>query len=200
MKNAFHFIFHFKALFVLEIFTFLYWLFGYVEKRLDKKAMINYKIYDVIQWATNNYNTHIAQYQLIEYNMINNFLENHTKNVLGKQVPKYSIKYQNWAYLWINSLKLYKIVFIVCLSNSGSPKTYQNNGADHLLPPYIKLFEKMKRDLELVSPPHFLHGFWRKISLPLYFINWANFIAWLTLLLEMLGSTCIMIVVPSVTS
>ena len=57
--------------------------------------MINYKIYDVIHWATNNYNTHIAQYQLIEYNMINNFLENHTKNVLGKQVPKYSIKYQN---------------------------------------------------------------------------------------------------------
>ena len=131
--------------------------------------------------------------------MINNFLENHTKNVLGKQVPKYSIKYKNWAYLWINSLKLYKIVFIACLSNSGSPKTYQNNGADHLLPPYIKLFEKTKRYLELVSS-HFLHDFWRKISLPLYFINWANFIAWLTVLLEMLGSTCIMIVVPSVTS
>ena len=61
MKNAFCFIL--KALFILEIFTFLrYLLFGYVEKRLDKKAMVNFKIYDVADWATNNYNTHITQY------------------------------------------------------------------------------------------------------------------------------------------
>ena len=36
-----------KALFVLDIFTFLSRVFGYVEKRLDRKAMVNYKIYDV---------------------------------------------------------------------------------------------------------------------------------------------------------
>ena len=60
MKNAFHFML--KALFVLDIFTFLSRVFGYVEKRLDKKAMVNYKIYDVTDWTTNNYNTHIAQY------------------------------------------------------------------------------------------------------------------------------------------
>ena len=61
MKNAFCFIL--KALFILEIFTFLrYLLFGYVEKRLDKKAMVNFKIYDVTDWATNNYNIHITQY------------------------------------------------------------------------------------------------------------------------------------------
>ena len=60
MKNAFYFIL--KALFVLDIFTFLFWLFGYVEKRLDKKAMVNFKIHDVKDWTTNNYNTHIAQY------------------------------------------------------------------------------------------------------------------------------------------
>ena len=45
MKNAFYFML--KALFVLEVFTFLSWLFGYVEKRLDEKAMINFKIYDI---------------------------------------------------------------------------------------------------------------------------------------------------------
>ena len=28
-----------KTFFILEIFTFLYFLFGYVKKRLDKKAM-----------------------------------------------------------------------------------------------------------------------------------------------------------------
>ena len=61
MKNDFCFIL--KALFILEIFTFLrYLLFGYVEKRLDKKAMVSFKIYDVADWATNNYNIHITQY------------------------------------------------------------------------------------------------------------------------------------------
>ena len=32
-----------KALFILEIFTFLSCLSDYLEKRLDKKAMINFK-------------------------------------------------------------------------------------------------------------------------------------------------------------
>ena len=38
MKNAFYFVL--KALFVLGIFTFLSWLFGCVEKRLNKKAKV----------------------------------------------------------------------------------------------------------------------------------------------------------------
>ena len=37
-------------------------LFGYVEKRLDKKARVNFKMYDVTCWTTNNYNIYIAQY------------------------------------------------------------------------------------------------------------------------------------------
>ena len=37
MKNALYFTL--KALFVLEIFTFSYFLFGFVEERLDEKAM-----------------------------------------------------------------------------------------------------------------------------------------------------------------
>ena len=44
-----------KALSVLEIFTFFSRLFGYVGKQLDK---VNFKIYDVTDWATNNYNTY----------------------------------------------------------------------------------------------------------------------------------------------
>ena len=50
----------FKALFVRQIITFLSRIFGYVEKRLDKRAMINFKIYDDIVWTTNNYNTQIT--------------------------------------------------------------------------------------------------------------------------------------------
>ena len=56
------FYFMLKARFVLEIFTFLSWLFGYLETRLDEKAMVNFKIYDMADWATNNYNTYITQY------------------------------------------------------------------------------------------------------------------------------------------
>ena len=60
MKNSFYFIL--KTPFVLEIFTFLSRFYGYVEKELDKKTMINSKIYDVTNWTTSNYNTHITQY------------------------------------------------------------------------------------------------------------------------------------------
>ena len=35
---------------------------GYVEIRLGKKAMVNFKIYDVTNWNTNNYNKHIDRY------------------------------------------------------------------------------------------------------------------------------------------
>ena len=31
-------------------------------KQFNKKAKVNFKIYDVTNWITNNYNTHIAQY------------------------------------------------------------------------------------------------------------------------------------------
>ena len=54
MKNALYFML--KALFILEIFTFLSCVFGYVEKRLDNKAMVNFKI------CGSDYDTHITQY------------------------------------------------------------------------------------------------------------------------------------------
>ena len=60
MKYAFYYIL--KGLFVLKIFKFLSWLFGHGEKRLYQKDKVNFKIYDVTAWLTNNYNTHIAQY------------------------------------------------------------------------------------------------------------------------------------------
>ena len=53
IKNAFYFIV--KAFFVLKMFKFLSSLIGHVEN-------VNFKIYDVIAWLTNNYNKHIAQY------------------------------------------------------------------------------------------------------------------------------------------
>ena len=35
---------------------------GYMDKWLDKKAKINFKIYNLRDWEINYYNTHIAQY------------------------------------------------------------------------------------------------------------------------------------------
>ena len=42
MKNAFYFIL--EVLFVLKLLKFSSWLFGYVEKRLDLKGKVNFKI------------------------------------------------------------------------------------------------------------------------------------------------------------
>ena len=86
MDKAFYFML--KALFVPEIFRFLYWNFGYVEKRFDKKVVVNFKIYDVTHTDKQMITIHILPNisrskgnqtikfgQLIEYNMINIFLE-----------------------------------------------------------------------------------------------------------------------------
>ena len=76
-----------EVLSVLEIFTFLSWIFCYEEKRLDKKAMVNFKVYDVTELITNNYNKLLPNIfrsksnksmklgQLIKYSLRNIFLE-----------------------------------------------------------------------------------------------------------------------------
>ena len=56
MNNAFCFIL--KAFFVLKILILYFNSFGYVEIRLDKRAEVNFKIYDVTNWEKNNYNKH----------------------------------------------------------------------------------------------------------------------------------------------
>ena len=45
VKNVFYFTL--KALFVLEIFKFLFWFFDHAGKGDDKKAKVNFKMYDV---------------------------------------------------------------------------------------------------------------------------------------------------------
>ena len=52
MKNTFYFTL--KALFVLKIFKYLSWLSVCVVKRFDWKDKVNFKIYDVTAWLTNN--------------------------------------------------------------------------------------------------------------------------------------------------
>ena len=96
MKTAFCLIL--KALFVLEIFIFSPWIFGYVEKHLDQKAEINFKIYDVVDWTTiitiqmllNISRSETGQ--LIEYNMRNIFLGKSYIKCGGEASPRTSYK------------------------------------------------------------------------------------------------------------
>ena len=57
-----------------KCFTFLRYLHfcpDFLEKRLDKKAMINFKIYDVTDWTINNYNTlpNISLYKKMKFSI-----------------------------------------------------------------------------------------------------------------------------------
>ena len=76
-----------KALFIFEIFTFLSWLFGNVEKWLDKKVKVNSNNYDITDKTTNIITMHILPNisrcknnqavkfgHIIEHDMINIFL------------------------------------------------------------------------------------------------------------------------------
>ena len=98
MKNAFYFTL--KALSVLKIFKFLSWLFGHAEKRLDEKGKINFKIYDVATWLTNNCKHMLTDIsgskdnqamkfgQLIECSMRNIFLEKSYTKCVGETIPR----------------------------------------------------------------------------------------------------------------
>ena len=135
MKNAFYFTL--KALFVLKVFSFLSWLFGPVEERLDWKDKVDFKIHDIETWLANNCNTHISNIskskahktvkfgRLIEYDTRIIFLENHTQNVGEELFSDPFLKNQNWSYLWINSLKFYTVCFY-CMAKSRAAKIYWN--------------------------------------------------------------------------
>ena len=89
-----------KALFVLKIFKYLYWLFGHVEKQLLKDK-VNFKIYGIsnwlaitihilpnISWSKNNQTMKLGQ--LIEYNQGNIFLQKSCKK-WGRETVGYKI-------------------------------------------------------------------------------------------------------------
>ena len=54
-------------------------------------------------------------------------------------------------------------------------------------------FDFLEKNLGIVSPPHFVYDFSKKIFFMLYFTNWSNFIASLSLLLDILINMCIAI-------
>ena len=131
--------------------------------------------------------------QLLECNMGNIFLEKlYTKCGAEASPRPFSKKLKLSISLTQQSKVLYS--FFLLYDSLRAIEIYWNQGADHLLLPHIRLFQKIKRGLEPVSLPHFLDNFWRKIFLLLHYINWPSFIAWLPLLREILVNMCIAIV------
>ena len=57
-----HFLFHVKSSFCSWDINIFVLPFCFCRKRLDEKAKVNFKNYDVTDWTTNNYVTDIVQY------------------------------------------------------------------------------------------------------------------------------------------
>ena len=103
------------------------------------------------------------------------------------------LKNQNWAYLRINSVRFYTVYFY-CMPSLGLSKYSETKLHTTCFYLILSFCKKQNKCLELVPLPHFLHDFLRKIFILLYSINWPNFIAWLSLLREILGYMFIIIV------
>ena len=131
--------------------------------------------------------------QLIDYNMRNIFFKDHTQNLVQKLVPDPFLKNENWAYLWVNWLKLQTFYF--CYMPYWGPskqiETILNTICIYLI---WSFFKKPKRGLGLVSLAYFLHIFWRKMFLLMCSINWPIFTVKLALFFEILCNICIVTV------
>ena len=130
--------------------------------------------------------------QLIDYNMRIIFIEKWYTECDGETIP---IPFYEKLKSGSKVFKVLRNLFLLY----AKPRTIEifcNQATYHLPLPLIKLFFffKKKRDLELVFLPYFLHNVWRKIFLLIYSINWPSFIVWLSLLREILGNMCTVIV------
>ena len=109
------------------------YFFGHAEKRFDKKAKNNVKIYDVINWETNNYNTHIPNIvrskrnqtvtfgQLIELNTRNICLKKSGKKCDGETSPRFFSKKSKLKVSLSTVWNIIQFVFIACPSR-GLPE------------------------------------------------------------------------------
>ena len=102
--------------------------------------------------------------QLIEYNMRNIFVEKSYTKCGGETIPS---PFSKKSKLSISLDQLSKALssLLLLYVNLRAIKIQWNQAEDHLLLPYIELFKKLKGGLVLVSLPHFLREFWRKMFL-----------------------------------
>ena len=75
----------------------------------------------------------------------------------------------------------------------GDAKNELNKNSDRWSRDMLN-FRFSEKGLGLVSPPHFVYGFTKKMFFMLYSLHWPNFIAWVPLFLKIFGNTCITII------
>ena len=109
--------------------------------------------------------------QLIEYNMKKHFSSKTMHKIWWKNYPQTPLlRNWNWAYLWINSLKFFKVCFN-CMPSWRLSK-YIEGKLQTLCFWLIESFlRKTKAGLELVFLPNFLHDFSRKVFPLLYLLT-----------------------------
>ena len=112
------------------------------------------------------------------------FLKNHTQNVVVKLVPDPSLKKENWAYLWINSLK-FCTVCIYCIQSwrlSKYNETKLQTACLYLILSFFFLKKKWSSCLVFCI-------IFEEKDFPWYtLINCPSFIVWLLLFCEILGN------------
>ena len=128
--------------------------------------------------------------------MRNIFLETLCTKCGGEFIPRpffWKIKIEHISESIGNNLKFY-IACFYCMVSSGVSKYTETRLQTTCFHFILSYFKKIKRGLELIWLPHFLHNFWRRIFFSLYSINTPNFIVLLPLFSEILSNMCIAIV------
>ena len=99
--------------------------------------------------------------QLLKYNMRDIFLEKSYTKYGWKRSPRRFSKKKKIKIEHI-SVKFYSF-FLLHVQVEGYRNILQLRCRPLALIPFLNVFKKTKRALELVSLPHFLHDFWRII-------------------------------------
>ena len=120
IKNAFYFTL--KALFVLKKFKFLSWLFGHVKNCLIRKIRLISKF---VTWQPGQQTIKMHKLstisrmkgkQTIKFGKLIEVFKFYVEKLFwGNYLGDPLLKFQNWVYLWINSLKLYTACFYCML-------------------------------------------------------------------------------------
>ena len=110
----------------------------------------------------------------------------------GEETTSRPFSYQNWGYIWINFLKFYTVCFY-CMPSWGLSNYIKTEQQTTCFSTSYKVFLKNKKMSGTSLPASFSAWFLKK-NISLAIVYWRNFIVWLSLFLEILGNTCIVIV------
>ena len=197
------FLFHLISAFCSQ---FLSWLFGHIEKsdsirriRLNSTFMTSQPglqtiTIHILPNISRSKSNQIMKFgQLIEYNKIIFFLQKSCRK-WGRETSFRLLFVFKKSFLWGKSkCSAAYFQYISIALNLAYKKNKQLKTLDYWSRDMLN-FDFLEKGLGMVFPPHFPYDFSRKMFLMLYFINWPNFIAWLSLLLDILGNICITIV------